>query len=185
MEDFKCKDCGHEEFEVINIQTKIEKEAKMGQIIMTMIGLVLGIIGIIIIISNAIKLNDLNYSGYGNDIISTIDRHFENLILCEKYKSKISLGIGLAFIGFIVTLFFAIWYNMDAAYKVTNEPRRMCKNCGRKHKIKKPEKKIRNNIYTVRIIGRYIFYKIRPCGKGKDKFRNTGYAILRRRKRKE
>ncbi len=152
MENFKCKDCGHEEFEIINVQTKIEKEMKAGAVIIAIVCGLIAMIGILILIINAIKMQMVDIKLFDDvymqnpnaiftnkELIEAINNNSINLAKYNRCKAYMFMGIGVTLIGFLGFAFTAVFHNADTSYKITNESRRICKNCGRKHKIKKAE----------------------------------------------
>lgn len=133
QEKFKCKNCNSEKFAMINIQKSFQKELKVGYLILFIFFTILTIVGIAVILSNAIEITLLEQPllKETDDILPTL---LSNLLIYEQCKAKIFIGIGLFLLGFVGVIFTAIFYNIDPTYKIKNETRQVCLNCGKKWK---------------------------------------------------
>lgn len=136
MNKNQCPKCGSENAQTINVQKEIQKEAKTGFIILFAFFAVVAIIGVIVTISNALNMIDIKAYRNSNETNDIVTSYIFYLLQYEQYKAKIFLGIGLFFLGFSGTIFTAIFYNIDPTYKVKNESRKICTDCGKKWKIK-------------------------------------------------
>ena len=139
----KCPKCNGEEFKIINVEKSVQKELKVGYLLLFILFALVAFAGIAIILYNAIELTLLEVPTLKDDdeIIAT---YISNLIMYEQCKAKIYLGIGLFFLGFVSVIFTAIFYNIDPTYAVKSEARKMCLTCGKKWKLNyetKPEHK--------------------------------------------
>ena len=142
-QQFKCQNCNGDHYKIVNEQTKIQKELRAGYLILLIVFTLIAIIGIGMIIINALNIkftvNEISYSNKMEEIDKNIIKYFQNTLEIEAFKANIFVGASLIILGFIGVIFTAIFYNIDPTYVVKNEAKKLCLTCGKKWKLKKIE----------------------------------------------
>lgn len=138
-QEFYCKKCGGRTCKIINEQTKIERELSARYLILLIVFSIISLIGIIVIIVNAISMKTMDKVYYSQDVTKNIILYLEHSKALESYQSNIYIGIGLTILGFVLSVFTAIYHNIDASYNIHTETKKLCLTCGKKWKFKKVE----------------------------------------------
>ena len=145
-EEQKCPICGNTELTIISEAKSIQKELRVGCIIGILIFSIIALIGIIMIIFNAIKIQSIMITlkdkiNANDEIVTTIGAYIISYTQYEFSQTKIYIGAAFIIFGLIGLLFTLLFNNVDEKYIIEYETKTICTKCGKKKKIKKTQEK--------------------------------------------
>ena len=142
-EEKKCPICGNTELTILSEAKSIQKELRVGCIIGILVFSIIALIGIIMIIVNAIEIQSIMITlkdkiNANDEIVTTIGAYIISYTQYEFSQTKIYIGAAFIIFGLIGLLFTLLFNNVDEKYIIEYETKTICSKCGKKKKIKKP-----------------------------------------------
>ena len=142
-EEKKCPICGNTELTILSEAKSIQKELRVGCIIGILLFSIIALIGIIMIIVNAIEIQSIMITlkdkiNANDEIVTTIGAYIISYTQYEFSQTKIYIGAAFIIFGLIGLLFTLLFNNVDEKYIIEYETKTICSKCGKKKKIKKP-----------------------------------------------